>query len=121
VPSSLTSVVVAGLALGLTLTASACSSPSPFGACTEELRVRLTPQDTAVAEGSAFSATAALSSCGGKQELEDSFTFQSSDVSVAAVDSASGRVTAIGSGRADINVVGERYGPVGRILVTVLP
>lgn len=120
-PSSLFSVIVAGFALGLAFTASACSSPSPFGACTDELRVRLTPQDTTVTAGNAFSATVALSSCGGKQELEDSFTFQSSDVGVAAVDAASGRVTAIGSGHAEINVVGERYGPVGRILVTVLP
>lgn len=119
-PSALSPLVAAGFSLGLALAISACSSPFS-GNCTSELRVRLSPEDTTVAAGHAFSPTVALSTCSGRQRLEDSFAFESSDAAVAAVDSATGRVTAVGTGRAEITITGQRYGQVGRILVTVSP
>lgn len=100
---------------------SGCSRVVDPGACTDELRVQLTPRDTAVSVGSAFTAAVALSTCGGRQPLADTFTFASTNAAAASVDAATGRVTAVGAGQADIVVTGDRYGQVGRIRLTVAP
>jgi hypothetical protein len=117
--SALASSTMMGVSLAMALILSACSSIA--GTCTDELRVRITPQDTTLAAGRAFSPAVSLSTCGGKQRLEDSFTFQSTNPAVASVEPTTRRVVAVRSGEADILVTGQQYGNVGRIRVTVSP
>lgn len=103
------------------LALSACSG-SPFGeSCTLELRISLAPEDTSMVVGASFQARVALSSCGGRKRLSDTFTWSSLDPNVVQVTASTGRVTAVGIGETTVNVVGARYGAVGRIRVAVIP
>ena len=104
----------------LALASISCSSP-PFGNCTDELRVRLTPRDTSVVVGATFQASVALSTCGGGKRVSDAFTWSSLDLNVVRVDATTGRVTAAGAGESAVDVVGARYGAVGRIRIVVTP
>lgn len=112
-----TPAFLGALAAGLTLTA--CSQFTE--ACTQELRVELAPRDTSVKTGATFPVAARLSSCGGKQQLHDTFTFLSTNPAVVSVDGATQRATAVGSGTAEISVTGRQYGQVGSIRVIVGP
>ena len=88
-------------------------------ACTRELRVYLAPADTTITVGQSFAAAVELSSCGGRETLSDDFTWESQDTTVAVVGAATGRVTGVGPGQADVVVTGERYGQLGGIRVVV--
>lgn len=108
-------------AIAISAALSACSEPPSATICTSELRVQLSPSDTSVPAGRAFTIGARLSGCSGKVQLEDVFTFDSTEPAVATVDATSGRVTAVTAGEARIAVTGERYGSLGFVRVMVAP
>lgn len=100
----------------------ATDSERPIEFCTRELGASLTPRDTVISVGANFSASIALSTCGGRQQLEDTFTWRTADtvvVRVSASGVATASVLARTPGHADIEVVGAHYGSVGRVRVTV--
>lgn len=101
------------------LTLVACDD-SLGGFCTAELRVHLVPADTTIAVSQAFTASVALSTCGGRQQLSDTFTWRSQDVAVVSVDSTTGRVTGRGPGETWVQATGQRYGLVDGPRVVVL-
>jgi len=87
--------------------------------CTLELRVALVPGDTAVAVGESFTPAVALSSCGGREWLADTFTWVAREPTVAEVDATTGQVTGLAPGVTDVEVSGARYGHLGAVSVTV--
>lgn len=109
----------AAMALVALVTMNGCTQP--VRACTDELGIHLTPQDTTVAAGRAFTPVVALSTCGGRRRVEDTFTFTTTDATVASVDRTTGRITAVGAGQAEVRVTGEQHGRVGEVRVTVSP
>ena len=108
------------LGMSLALMIAACEQgPGAPIACTRELGISLTPRDTAVAVGSAFTPAIVLYSCGGRVRFADVYTWTSDDPSVARVHSETGRVAAIGAGETRIHVEGAFYGRLGVVRITV--
>ena len=105
----------------LSLGTAGCSVLLDPTSCTQELRVQVTPRDTTVSVGNTFTPSVTLSSCGGKERLSDSFTYETTNPAAATVHPNTGRVTATGAGQADIRITGQRYGQVAQIRVTVSP
>jgi uncharacterized protein YjdB len=102
----------------LAVLATGCSSAT--SACTEELGARYTPATQTLGVGGSFTAAVELSSCGGAVHPADFISWTSSDVAIAGVDPASGKVSAHSAGVAYIVARGARYGVLpGRIMVTV--
>jgi len=98
----------------------ACDGSVLGTACTDELRTDLQPRgEQQIAVGTGFTATVALSTCGGRERLSDTFTWAARDTLVVRVDVATGRVTGRAPGSTAVDVRGARYGPVGTIPVTV--
>ena len=91
------------------------------GACTLELRVHVSPSDTTVSVGSSFEPVVRLSTCGGSEQLQDTFSLEAEDPAVATVDPVTNRISAIGAGQTHIPVTGERYGRLFSIRVAVVP
>lgn len=92
---------------------------APGEVCTRELGIRFSPADTTIEIGQSFQASVRLSSCGGKQQLNDVITWHADDPTVATVDGRSGRVVGQGTGTTLIVASGERYGSVGGLQVAV--
>jgi len=108
------------LALALaTGTVASCDPLSPGQVCTRELRVDLRPPEQTITVGETFTATVELSSCGGRERLSDSFTWQAQDPAIAEVDAAAGRITGKAPGETLVEVSGRKYGRVGAVRVTV--
>ena len=111
--------------LALATLASGCGGADaerPIEVCTLELGVTLTPRDTVIPVGASFSTSIVLSSCGGRRQLADSFTWRTSDTAVVRVSPngvATASVTARAAGQAEIEVIGARYGSVGLLRVAV--
>ena len=100
----------------------ATDAERPIEACTLELRTALTPRDTVVPIGASFNTSIALSTCGGRKQLADTFTWRTSDTAVVRVSPngvATASVSARARGHADIEVIGASYGSVGLVRVTV--
>jgi hypothetical protein len=92
----------------------------PSEVCTMELRSEVTPSDTTVAVGASFTPRIALSSCGGKKRLLDTFTWSSADPAIVAIQPTTGRITALAAGETSVTVDGVRYGrDLGRVQVVV--
>jgi Big-like domain-containing protein len=107
-------------AVALAFLVAGCNSP--FGSvCTNELRVVLDPGSRTLSVGESFTPTVALSSCGGKEKLSDTFTWASRDADIADVVAQSGLVTAKAAGSTRVDVTGAEYGPVGSVELTVIP
>lgn len=104
--------------VGGTAFLAACAAGPAEGLCTDELLIDFGPRDTTVRVGGSFHARIALSSCGGRVQLSDSFTWTAADPTVVQVDASTGRVTALAPGETTIAASGERYG-VWRVRVTV--
>ena len=96
----------------------ACAA-SATGVCTDDLRIQLGPQDTTVRVGASYQARIALSTCGGRKQVLDSFVWTAANPAVVRVDAPTGRVTALAVGETRVDVAGERYGRLGGIRVTV--
>jgi hypothetical protein len=89
-------------------------------ACTRELRVTVEPASViALQIGQVVSPDITLSSCGGRETLSDTFTWMSSDTTVARVNVATGTITGVAPGMAQVQAAGARYGNVALISVTV--
>jgi hypothetical protein len=69
--------------------------------------------------GQSFVSNIALSSCGGRQKVEDTFTWTVSDPTVLEVEAATGLVKARAVGDARVSIRGAIYGGVGALTVTV--
>lgn len=108
------------VALG-TIGAALPGCDDPITACTRELRIALAPRDTTIAVGESFLATVALSSCGGREHVTDTFTWTTRDPAVAEVDPTTGRVTGRAPGTTAVEVSGAHYGRLGALGVTVRP
>lgn len=105
------------LALGVALVA--CDGLTGAD-CTLELGVDLRPKgEQRLAVGGSFTGTVALSSCGGRERLKDTFVWSARDTLVVRVEAATGRVTGRSPGTTFVDVRGIRYGPVGTIPVVV--
>lgn len=88
--------------------------------CTDELRVAIQPRgEQQIAVGAAFTASAALSTCGGSKPVSDTFTWSARDTLVVRVEPATGRVTGRSLGSTAVDVRGTRYGAIGTVPVTV--
>jgi len=97
----------------------ACEIFSPR-ACTLELAVSIQPGSALNLQvGQRITPNVALSSCGGREELDDTFTWVSSAPTVAPVNATSGEIVALEPGTAQIDVTGAKYGRVAAISVTV--
>ena len=70
--------------------------------CPADLRLRFGPRDTTVTVNARFTMRFTLLGCAGTRVLSDSVTWNSSDPAVATVDAATGTVTAVGVGTAEI-------------------
>ena len=114
---------VACTCLAATLGAGGCSAPNPLDEtdCTRELRVALSPRDTAIVVGESFTPRLALSSCGGREQLTDSSTWAAGDPAVVSVEAATGRITGLTPGATAVEVAGDRYGRLGTVHVVVRP
>ena len=102
------------------LVGTACSDSLTM-ACTRELLVSLVPADTTIVVGESFTASVALSSCGGRQHLSDTFVWEARDSTVVSVNSATGRITGRSPGETWVYATGDSYGTVGGSYVVVLP
>ena len=111
-------ILLRSSALALPLVLAACSETSPT-ACTSELRVSLAPVDTAIVVGQSFTASVALSSCGGRQHLSDSVVWRADDTLVVVVNSTVGRVTGRAPGQTLVEATGHTYQWLGAIRVLV--
>jgi len=106
-------------AVVMSVALAACDAFGPM-ACTSELRIAFQPQgEQRLVVGASFTASVALSSCGGREHLRDTVTWSARDTLVVRVDSATGRVTARAPGSTTVEARGARYGPLGGMLVRV--
>lgn len=118
-PASAGTGVRCGL-VATALTLSGCDGVLTGSNCTDELRVRIEPSSAQqVAVGAAFTATVALSTCGGSKTVSDAFTWSARDTLVVRVEPATGRVTGRSPGTTSVDVRRTRYGALGTVPVTV--
>ena len=94
---------------------------SVLGGCTDDLGTRSSPRDTTIRVGQAFTPSFQFLGCRGRRVLDDSLSFSSSDTTVIAVDSLTGRTTARAPGTALLLVTGARYRGPFPITVSVSP
>ena len=103
-----------------TLALAGCDGSLTGYNCTDELRSELQPRgEQQIAVGTSFTASIALSTCGGRERLSDAFTWSARDTLVVRVEPATGRVTGRSPGSTMVDVRGTRYGAVGTIPVIV--
>lgn len=106
--------------LAAALMLGACDGGLTGANCTDELRVAIQPSGAQqIAIGASFTATVALSTCGGSKTVSDTFTWSARDTLVARVEPATGRVTGRSPGATSVDVRGTRYGALGTVPVTV--
>lgn len=111
---SFTHVALAVLAL---LGLGACQLPT--GDCTTELRIEFAPHQQSIRVGESFTPTFRLSSCGGREKLTTTVTWQSTDPTVASVDATSGRITGVAPGQTSVTGTSEEYHLSQSVQVTV--
>ena len=86
---------------------------------TLELGIKSSPGDTTILVGQSFVPSVALSGCGGRKQLSDTFAWSSSDANILAVDAATGRTTGKAIGTARLSVKGKTYGAITEMAITV--
>lgn len=87
--------------------------------CTDELTIEARPEAITIAPGHGFTPILRLSTCGRRKGLHTAVSWTSSDTTVATVHPANGRVLGRRVGHTEVNAVGERYGHLLLIKVTV--
>ncbi len=105
--------------IGAAVIGSGCGTASPDESCTLELRIEVEPGRAELRVGESFQAAVGLSSCGGHRVLTDRISWSSSDPLVLEVAPVTGQVRALAAGSAEVRGVGETYGAVASIAVTV--
>lgn len=105
--------------LFLAAAAAGCDDPLTPTACTRELRIDVRPEAPVLEVGQSLTATVRLSSCGGREQLEDRFSWRIADAAVATVDPRSGRLTGVTPGTTALEVHGAHYGVSATVPVTV--
>jgi uncharacterized protein YjdB len=105
---------LAGVVAGLVVTA--CSD---FQQCSSQINQKFLPADTTIGVGEQFTAQVLVTTCDGRQILNSSPTWHSTDPAIASVDSLTGRVTGDGQGQTTITATGGFYTLKGNIPVTV--
>lgn len=96
----------------------ACGDPEPT-VCPSDLRVRYMPAETTLVVGQRFQPRVEYLGCAGTQLLATPIVYRTSDPLVLAVDSATGRATAVAVGRATITADAPAYRAPVEIPVTV--
>ena len=104
--------------IGVFVAASCSDIPT---VCTAELRVRTTPTSIQLSVGETVTVSVALSTCGGKQKLSDTFVWSADDTAIVRVDSSLARVTARQAGSTIVVGTGRVYGRVAYIPAAVIP
>jgi hypothetical protein len=87
-----------------------CDLISPR-ACTSDLRWSVEPIESTLRVGQGFTAKAEAFGCGGRDRLPVDMRWSSSDAAVISVEERSGRVVAVGTGRAQVS--GQDLGRYG--------
>ncbi len=104
--------------LAAVMALSSCSKPTA-SLCTDELRVRPVPGDTTLSVGQQLTAHVFLSTCGGRQQVNDTFTWTSRDSTVARVDRSTGVAIAVAPGSTRLIATSATHGALGGSLITV--
>ena len=89
--------------------------------CDTVLGVTTVPQSVTLTVGQTVLATVSLTGCGGRRELVDTFEWVADDTAVVSVEMTSGLITARQPGSTIVAAIGQRYGRVTEIPVTVRP
>ena len=104
------------VAIAAVMLLAACPD-GPLMTCTDELSMRISPLDTTIAVGQGFTPTVNLTTCGGRRQLDDDFSFEAENPLVAEVNA--GRITAKSRGTTSVAVKGTKYGRLIDIVVRV--
>jgi hypothetical protein len=112
------SIGLLALSFGAPLVALGCKKELPV-VCPADLRFRMSPVDTTIGSGEQFTSHLTLLGCAGSVVLTDTITYQSSDLTVAAVGTETGVVIGIHPGGATIHATARHYGVFGDTRVTV--
>ena len=91
------------------------------GGCDASLGVRTIPTFVHLTVGQSVVASVQLTGCGGRKALVDTFEWVADDSVIVSVDKASGRITARQPGSTIVAAIGQHYGRVTEIPVTVAP
>ncbi len=88
--------------------------------CTRELGWRLTPTAQTLRVGESFKPDMVILSCGGRDQSRDTMSWSTEDTHIVAVDSVSGRVSALAVGQAVVTGRAQFYGVSDDVKVTVV-
>ena len=89
----------------------------PCGA--DDLDIRFVPSEVTLTVGQTQAARVELGACHFNRSLTDRITWTSDDLTIASVDSLSGKITARASGSTTVRARGETYHDLGGVRVTV--
>lgn len=89
--------------------------------CTLELTAKYDPPPVPLHPGQSFPLRIRLTTCGGKVELTDEFTWFSADPAIVAIDPNGQSATARAVGETSIWAVGKKYGRQSSVPVAVTP
>lgn len=87
--------------------------------CTLELEGRLEPRAVTLEVGESITPTVGLYSCGGREQLSDTFIWTSENPEVASVERSTGTITARSVGQVDVEVLAQEYDLSQVVEVTV--
>lgn len=87
--------------------------------CTTDLIVHVTPSVISLAVGGSITPGVALYTCGGYDQLVDTYTWTAVDPTVISVDPVTGRTTGLRTGGTGVAIHGAIYGNLGGIPVKV--
>ena len=100
-------LAIGALVAGGLLAAAACSGVTE--ACTADLQVAVSPQDTVIHVGQQFPIHFTLLGCGGTQTLSDSVTYMSASPATATVDPSAGVVAGVAVGTTTVTATAHHY------------
>lgn len=89
--------------------------------CDTSLTVKVEPTSQALRVGESFTPVAHALSCGGTQELQQTWTWRSGDSTIVGTDSRTGRTAALKIGSTTVQASGVPYPANVFIVVTVIP
>jgi hypothetical protein len=105
--------------LCLRLAVACCALGTACG-CDADLRIRFDASERTLSVGESFTPGVRLLACGGTEPLRDVVTWAAQDTTIARVEPASGRTTALRAGSTLVLATGQRYHQLGGVRVTVV-